>query len=223
MNRNVLIGTIVVAVLIVVGVLLWRSTGSDSTDVPTNETGGIISEQLSEEESDATVVTATSAGLGAPIGEAPSLDRVVVIKDTYTASQRSSIDSSIKITKATLRSDPGNFDAWIDLGNQVSTAGDSLYAVAIFEYVSLNVPSWAIPESNLGMVYGYYLHDNAKAELHFREALRREPTVTYYWLQTYQFFVDTDQTQKAKIILEQAIKLRVKDWQELQKMLDAMK
>ena len=155
-------------------------------------------------------------------GPAPDLDHTVIFSADFPNERKVFLTGELTKSKAILRGDIGNWNAWIDLANQVSTAGDNQYTIEIFNFVAKNLPAWGLPYSNLGMIYGYHLHDNVQAEKSFKMALAREPGVSYYYIQLYQFYTDIDQLEKAKDILRQAISKKVPDYLKLKELLDSL-
>jgi len=156
-------------------------------------------------------------------GTMPDLNHKITFDSSVTADRKITSVQSITTLKELLEKDERDWDAWVDLSNYVSAAGDDSYALVILEFVATNTPEWALPLGNMGMIYGYHLHDNAKAEVAFRTAIAREPNVTYYWIQLYQFLTDIGQTSRAKDVLREGISKKVSGYQDLQVILSSTK
>jgi|SRR3989344_7752968 len=215
MNKNNLAIWALVLVVIIGALLYWRGQ-SDGMASESPTTASPFTDVLVTPEVETTGTTSAPA-LKSPT---PNIEHSVVFSSGIKSEQQSYILASVEKARLALRADNKNFDAWIDLANSASAAGDTRYAIEILKFVSLNVPQFGLAECNMGTIYGYHAHDNVSAEAHYRTALAREPNVLYCWVETYQFFIDTDQTAKARAILKQGIDLKVKDYAKLQTILD---
>ncbi len=150
---------------------------------------------------------------------APSLDRPIV----YPADMPSQIklDNQEKISKIinSLKSDPGLFNDWIDLGLYRKILEDYEGARQAWEYASLLRPQSSASFGNLGILYGYYLKDAPKAEKNFLKAIENDAKNINLYFQTYEFYRDVMKDLiKAKAIIETGLKNNPAD-QDLANML----
>ncbi|OHA65038.1 MAG: hypothetical protein A2672_00880 [Candidatus Wildermuthbacteria bacterium RIFCSPHIGHO2_01_FULL_49_22b] len=220
MNKNNL--TIIVVLLVIIGGFWFWQSQPAGVVAPSGVVSSSTPFTATTSASDPKIELGTSSAPRVTKGVVPNLGHQVVYKTGLTVEQKKAIVSSIEQARGVLASDKFNFDAWIDLANVTSGAGDDNYAIEILKFVSLNTPKWALPESNLGMIYGYHIHDNTTAESHFRIALEREPNVAYYWIQTAQFFIDIDNEAEARRVLQTGKNKKVTDYQRLEQMLKSL-
>ena len=190
-----------------------------NTDKKKNNPSDKIDQQLESQLSGVDFETQTLP----VVGQIPDLEHKVIFTADVVGDRKGNISKAIIEMRNTLRNDSGDFASWTDLANLVSSAGDSSYAIEILKFVATNTPDVALPVSNMGMIYGYYLHDNVNAEIYFKQAIAREPQTTYYYIQLYQFYMDIGKKDKARQILRDAITERVPGYQDLQLTLNAIK
>ena len=124
---------------------------------------------------------------------------------------------------ASLKKEPKYVD-WSDLGMYRKAAGDYKGAEDIWTYLITASPRGTDAYINLGDLYMYYLHDNAKAEPMFLKAVEVSPRV----VETYRRIVDfytvalKDKT-KARNFLEVSIAKYPDMELSLQPLFDALK
>ena len=106
---------------------------------------------------------------------------------------------------ASLKKEPKYVD-WSDLGMYRKAAGDYKGAEEIWTYLITASPRGTDAYINLGDLYMYYLHNNAKAELMFLKAVEVSPRVVESYRRIVDFYVTALQNKaKAKDFLEASI------------------
>jgi len=151
----------------------------------------------------------------------PNLDRAVVFGDDFSEEQKTKLMSQIDSAVEALKKDNYYFNGWINLGLFRKAVGDYEGTKEAWEYASAIMPQDALSFSNLGVLYGYYLKDNKKAEENYLKAIENEPLNGYYYNQLYEFYRDVlEDKTKIRQILEKAVKNKTGDYQDFQKILD---
>ena len=153
----------------------------------------------------------------------PSITHDIVFGPTFNLQTKSDLMKQVSQTKDALRANNQNYDAWIDLANEASSAGDLTYAVEILNFLIARLPASALPHHNLGMLYGYYLKESKLATVELRKAIDLEPLITYWYIELYQYYRDTDLKDKAVSVLQEAVSKKVPNYQDLQKLIDLLK
>jgi tetratricopeptide (TPR) repeat protein len=97
--------------------------------------------------------------------------------------------------------------AWINLGTIHKQGGDYAAAAVYWEYVASAYSGTGTPFYSLGDLYQNFLHDNAKAEANYLDAIKIQPNNinAYASLYTMYHFTLHDDT-KAAAILTQGLK-----------------
>lgn len=134
----------------------------------------------------------------------------------------SKIVSEIQELSRTLKDNQDYLEGWLQLGILRKNIGDLEGAAEAWQYVTVIHPQSAIAYLNLGDLYGYYFHDNQKAEANLLKAIKIEPTNIYAYQKTYEFYTDTEQPEKARRILEQGIAVNPDISQNLRFILDTL-
>ncbi len=151
----------------------------------------------------------------------PSLDRPLVFSANLSSSQRTLIAKKIAEISAILRENSDAFNSWVDLGIERKTTGDYEGARDAWEYASAIRPHNSLSFGNLGDLYGYYLRDPQKAEQRFLTAVKNDPTLTYLFIQTADFYIWVlGDRPKAIAFLKQSVKDNPGS-QELKKVLES--
>lgn len=95
---------------------------------------------------------------------------------------------------------------WINLGLQKKAQEDYEGARDAWEYASKIRPKNALSFHNLGMLYGYFLEDNAKAEQNFEQAIQNNPQEAFLYIGLFEFYRDVvKDKEKARAVLERGI------------------
>ncbi len=115
------------------------------------------------------------------------------------------IISQIQELSRTLKDNNDYLQGWLQLGILRKNIGDLEGAAETWQYATIIRPESSTAYLNLGDLYGYYLRDNQKAEEYLLRGIKAEPSNVYTYYKTYEFYTDTNQSQKARQILEQGI------------------
>ncbi|MEK7629036.1 MAG: hypothetical protein AAB394_00750 [Patescibacteria group bacterium] len=121
----------------------------------------------------------------------------------------------LKVLAAVLNASPmGNagVDDWIAVGVIKKFFNDYEGVRDVWEYAGVLYPDNALSFANLGNLYAFYLHNNVKAELNFKKAIKNDPYQPSYYLGFADFYknVYTEKKAEAPKILLDGIKV-IKD------------
>jgi len=191
----------------------------ETTKADETENTGRADEQSSTE-IDTSPTTIQFGGTNLP--PTPDLNRLV-ISQTITGDVRTILSTKIASTSAALKKDSTLFELWIDLGLQRKMGGDYEGARLAWEYASALSPTNILSFINLGDLYGYYLHDNAKAEQNFLSAIKNAPSEVSTYFRTADFYKDVlKDVAKARAIVQKGIDANPSS-QELKDLLASLK
>lgn len=110
--------------------------------------------------------------------------------------------------------------AWLQLGILRESVKDYEGAAEAWKFATILRPKSSTAFLNLGNLYGWYLHDNAKAESYLLAGVAAEPGSAYPYYKTYEFYLEVlNDTAKARAILEQGL-TKVPDDKGLKQALD---
>ena len=151
----------------------------------------------------------------------PNLDRPIVIPESIPQEVRRQAIDKIKANELVLKKDPTSIVDWIGLGVNWKYIDDYEGARVAWEYAALLSPKNYVPFYNLGGLYGYYLHENAKAEANYKTALVNGPQQIYIWRDVYSFYRDVMKDDaKAKKTLTDGIAKNPDTSKDLQYLLE---
>lgn len=114
----------------------------------------------------------------------------------------------LKVLAAILNANPmgsGGVDDWIAVGVIKKSFNDYEGTRDAWEYANILYPSNGLSFANLGSLYGFYLYDNEKAELNFKQAIQNDPYQSGYYLSLADFYKNVDVSKKSeasKVLLE---------------------
>ena len=189
------------------------TTTSSNVGIVAQGTGGYKIEQVSSNE---------SKGLPQPI---PDLNRPSTPGGSAIVAPEAKAVATEKIfsLQTSLKKDPSNFYAWLDLAMYQKMAGDYAGAVLSWQYAGKLIPSDFISVANLGNLYAYFLKDNTKAEMYYKQAITKGPTQAYLYTQLAEVYRDVfKDLNKAKAIVDQGLSQIPSD-QNLLQMKDSLK
>ena len=84
--------------------------------------------------------------------------------------------------------------------------GDYQGAIISWKYASRLAPTDFISLANIGNLYAYFLHDNAQAEIYYKQAIAKGQTQAYLYTQLAEIYRDIFQDlDKAKSIIDQGL------------------
>jgi len=124
-----------------------------------------------------------------PSLEKPSLNRTFVVPDSYPAQAAKLMTEKIAGLISDLKKDSSSYENWSDLAMRFKMIGDYKSAEEIWVYLSKAAPKAPDAFINLGDLYTYYLHDNAKAEPMFLKAVADAPRSVEGYRRIVDFYV----------------------------------
>lgn len=124
------------------------------------------------------------------------LERKVTIPDSFSEEARSLTLQHIETTRALIRSNPKNAEAWLDLAILYKTANDIDGAVKIWEYL-IETTTNPTAVQNLANTYHLDLKEYEKSEEYYRKILELEPKnvsayIGFHELYRYSYKQDTN-------------------------------
>lgn len=206
-RKKIILGIVLLAVVMVGGFFAWRKF-QRRPDMPLNNAGkGDVAEVLSDK-------ATSTQGAGAKPEKADSLadilakplpDAAPILSRAIPLGADESIVSEIKKLVELIRGNYDFRDGWINLGIYREKIKDYEGAAEAWGYASAIRPFDPVPLINLGDLYGYYVHDNQKAESYFLKAIQVKPNEAYAYYRAYEFYSDISEMAKAKDILKKGI------------------
>lgn len=168
-----------------------------STTVPIDLGEGIVAGMIDAEVSSTTLAKLNMA----------TLDKSIVQPKNAVPEMFKKTETSIKGFIAKLREKPGDFGGWLDLGTYRKMIEDYIGAKEAWENAAILAPKNALPLSNIGSLYGYYLKNNVKAEEYYLASIRVEPSSGFWYYQAFNFYREVmNDPIKAKNIIEEGLK-----------------
>lgn len=136
----------------------------------------------------------------------PDLDREVFFAENTPDDYRIKMEENIRSLQDELKKNNRYLDGWINLGLHYKEIGDYKGAEEAWLYAGFIGPAQSVSFGNLGVLYGYYIHDNEKAEKYLLKAIEISPKDLYLYQQAADFFREglRDPVKERKI-LEDAI------------------
>ena len=119
----------------------------------------------------------------------PSLNRLIVIPDFYSVQATKIMSEKISGLITDLKKDPSSYVNWSDLAMRFKMLEDYKIAEEIWLYLSQAAPRVSDAFINLGDLYMYYFHDNAKAEPMFLKAVAVAPRSLESYSRIVDFYV----------------------------------
>lgn len=208
-NKKILSGIFIVLVLAVAFYFMYnknkKSITVNSDAVSTTTVGGTNTKVLGSGDYTITQV---------PIENkkrvpAPDLNRVVVFGKTVNLTEevKKIVTDKITTLQSDLKKDNTNLNNWLSLGLYQKMAGDYEGAVITWKYVGEVANKDFISFGNLGDLYGYYLHDNAMAEMYYKKAIANAPTQSYLYVQLAMLYKDVfNDLDKARAVIVDGLK-----------------
>lgn len=137
----------------------------------------------------------------------PDLDRPLVFPDSMSESMQRETELRINNFIGNLEANPDDFNSWMDLGLLRKLIEDYEGAREAWEYGSIIRSKNTLSFLNLGVLYGYFLKDNARAELNYLKAIENNTADLQLYGQTYEFYRDVlGDNDKARQIIEIGVK-----------------
>lgn len=140
---------------------------------------------------------------GMPAGM-PNLSRQVFFAPnvSFDQSVKDTLTEKIIELQNILKSDPTNFSAWIDLGIYYKMIGDLQGAIDIWTYATKLSPTSFIAFGNLGNLYAYNLKDMAMADNYYRQAISKDTSQVYLYIQLAEAYrdVSNDKSRALEVV-----------------------
>src|SRR3989344_6205930 len=174
-KKTILSVLVFVLVAATAGFYVWRDFNAENIEPLNSETGKQTEKPKSAEPK---------------ITEIPELNRTTAISAGVSEETYKQLVLDISEVSETLK---GNYDypqGWLQLGILRKQAGDYEGAVEAWNFAGLLRPQNATSFLNLADLYGYYIHDNKKAEESFLKAVSAEPKNGYPYFQAAKFYND---------------------------------
>lgn len=140
----------------------------------------------------------------------PSLDREPNFPPNFTDAAKDIYYKKVAELSDTLKSDPTNFEAWLDLAIYYRMVNDHEGAVEAWEYLRRMYPQDGISRHNLAEYYFRTAKDYAKSEEYYRESIAIAPNLESNYLDLYEMYryvYKQDTNAAIDILLEGADKL----------------
>jgi lipoprotein NlpI len=158
---------------------------------------GIVAEILENQTS-----TSTLAKLNMATLERGIVEKEGGVRELFEANKK-----KIEEIVSSLKQNPDNFDKWIELGLYRKMTEDYVGAEESWKNASVLRPKNALPLSNLGNLYGYYLKDSEIAEGYYLASIKAEPESGFWYYQTFLFYKEVlGDSIKAKNIISEGVK-----------------
>ena len=135
------------------------------------------------------VPTTESGDVSKPI---PDLNRPITLSSGAIILPEAKVlaTEKVKSLQNLLRNNPSDLSAWLDLAMYQKMAGDYAGAVISWHYATKLAPYSYTAFGNLGNLYAYFLKDNAKAEMYYKEAISKGQTQGYLYTQLAEVYRD---------------------------------
>ncbi|MEN9614106.1 MAG: hypothetical protein RLZZ347_413 [Candidatus Parcubacteria bacterium] len=196
-------------VLVIIGGLLWaykvnRGVSLGVTTSATSTVEGVVTQNNAPVVVTSGTQTTTSL---LPTIPTPNFSKPLVFPANFTDAQKKDMQTHVDGYIAELKKDKLDFNAWIDLGLYWKNVQDFQGAIDAWTYASAIQPTNALPVINIASLYGYDIHDNAKAEKYYLKAISIEPKLEYAYFVTAMYYQEVENNiPKAIVIVEKGIK-----------------
>ena len=108
----------------------------------------------------------------------------------------------LAVLATTLNKNPlgsGGVNDWIAVGVIKKFFNDYEGTRDAWEYANVLYPNNALSFANLGALYGFYLHDNSRAELNYQKAITNDSYQPSYYLGLADFYKQVDKIHSYKV------------------------
>jgi|SRR3989344_1895042 len=145
----------------------------------------------------------------------PDFNRPPLFSADIKEEEKEQAANEIENLADTLRSDSNHFNAWKELGLLLKSIGDYEGARQAWEYASAIRPEQSLTFANLGVLYGYYLHEPLKAEANLLHAIENEPRFLDLYARMTDFYLEVAKSkEKALGFLDRSI-AKYPDWEDI--------
>ena len=122
------------------------------------------------------------------LDEMPNPSRTIQFGASVPTEIRAVLSAHVTEIAAAIKKDPTNAGNWFDLAIQYHTADDFDGARAVWEGLVKLLPKDTVSLGNLGRLYEFDLHDFAKAESYFKQALAVAPKETTFYIELHELY-----------------------------------
>ena len=212
-KKTILSVLVFVLVAVAAGFYVWRDFNAKEAEPLNSET----EEQMTTRGVVRPEITET------PKLQIPDLDRPTAFSAGISEEARKRLVLSISEVSDRLKKNYDYLQDWLQLGILRKQAGDYEGAVEAWDFAGLLRPQNATSFLNLADLYGYYIHDNKKAEESFLKAVLAEPQNGFPYFQVAKFYNGVlGENQKAKDILQRGISAGADPSGDLQSLINSL-
>lgn len=202
--------TIILILLVLLGAGLYLTSDSSSQPaetIPDTTTSTSTPVSLGDIEAVATDINgATTTVILTPAPPAsqipkpiPSLTRSFVPPSPeFTAEAKKLLEDKHATYVATLKSDPTNVNAWIQIGILRRMVHDTTGTLEAWSYAARLSPKSAVVHKDLADFYMYDTHENAKSETEWKTAIALDPKDTFAYRGLFDLYTIA-YTEKASL------------------------
>ena len=118
----------------------------------------------------------------------PSTERSLNFPASFPQEARTILENQVKTLREHIVANPQDATPWLDLAIQYKTIEDYEGAKEVWEYLDAAYPQDSIAAHNLGNLYHLFLKDYPKAEMYYREAIKRNPRQTLHYVGLHELY-----------------------------------
>lgn len=136
----------------------------------------------------------------------PDLDKKLVFSANFPGESREPYTQKIEAARASLKANPDQGFAWLDLALLYRAIGDFGSAADIWEYMTVKYPGDFTAQRNLGEYYFHTVKDYDRAERYYRAAIEADAGQIISYTDLFEmYYYATEDNDKAVAILEEGI------------------
>jgi len=182
MNKNyipllmLIVGILVIGALFIAHSYQASRVGAPATTATSTiatSTSGITVGSVSATGNPTVTITQGASSSGVPV--APSLNRSMTFSPSLSADVVANLKTQEAANIASLKANPNQGDAWLQLGVDYKIAGDYAGAEAVWIYLTKIAPTSYIAYADLGDLYTNFLQNYPKAEADYKEVIALQP------------------------------------------------
>jgi tetratricopeptide (TPR) repeat protein len=118
----------------------------------------------------------------------PDLEKQVSVTEDLAEDVLNIAFSKIDQLRADLKTDPGLFDSWINLGIYLKLIGDFDYTRDVWEFAAKIRPESSVPFHNLGDLYHHEFKDFNKSEENYLKAIENDSLNVFTYQNLYELY-----------------------------------
>lgn len=136
----------------------------------------------------------------------PDLDKDLVFAANFPEESREPYSQKIETARASLKANPDQGFAWLDLALLYRAIGDFESAADIWEYMTVKYPGDFTAQRNLGEYYFHTVKDYDRAEEYYRSAIESDAEQIISYMDLFEmYYYAVKDNEKATAILEEGI------------------